>query len=97
MIKILGYRISHFIGGTKLIKWGPGASGSYIATMREELPEKETKTEESRAKRKRWRETKKVVMGRDRFLLLASLSHSEQDLLEIYHSEQDLLEIYLWI
>ena len=41
---------SHLIGGPKLMK----CNGSYIVTIREELSEKETKIEESRARRKRW-------------------------------------------
>ena len=38
---------SYLIGGPKLMKWGPGASGSYVVTIREELSEKETKIEVS--------------------------------------------------
>lgn len=82
MIKVLGYRNSHFIGGTKLIEWGPGASSGYIVTMGDELSEKETKTDESRAKKGRWEETKKM-MERDGFLM-ASLDQLGPDLLKIY-------------
>lgn len=77
-MKVLGYRNSHFIGGTKLIKQGPGASHGYIVTMTEELSEKGTKTEDNRAKRGRWGEIKRVV-ERDKFLMVP-LDH----LLEIY-------------
>lgn len=79
---------SYLIGGPKLMKWGPGASGSYVVTIREELSEKETKIEESRATRRRWKtKTKKEMVegGEDRFLLMSSLNHLESDLFGVCH------------
>lgn len=58
-----------FYWDTKLIEQRSRASRGYIVTMTEELSEKETKTEDSRTNRGRWRETKKVV-ERDRFLMV---------------------------
>lgn len=78
---------SYLIGDPKLMKWGPGASGSYVVTIREELSEKETKIEESRAtRRRRWKIKKETVKGgEDRFLLMSSLDHLESDLFGVCH------------
>lgn len=80
MIKDTETRFSFW--GRELIKWGIEASDDHLVSMREEVSEKETKTEESRTKRRQWGEMK-TVLGRDRFLM-ASLGHLEPDLLEIF-------------
>ena len=74
---------SHLSGGPKLRKWGPGASGSYIVTIREELSEKETKIEESRAGRRMVKD--KQGDGEDRCLLMSSLNHLESDSFGVCH------------
>ena len=74
---------SYLIGDPKLMKWGPGASGSYVVTIREELSEKETKIEESRARRRMVKD--KQGDGEDRCLLMSSLNHLESDLFGVCH------------
>lgn len=69
LIKVLGYRNFYFIGGIKLIEWGFGVFSGYIVIMGDEFFEKEIKIDESRVKKGRWEEIKKM-MERDGFLMV---------------------------